>query len=148
MTRDRSPRMPRGRVFCALAACRRGAAVIEFALLGPLALAMLFALIEGGRIYWIKQTLDEVAYSTARCISVSSTCATSASQKAYALDRAEGYAIVLDENDVTITGNTTCKGVSGANKVSINHQINSPVTGLLPFVPDQLTATACFPVLA
>lgn len=124
--------------------------MIEFALLGPLALAMLFALIEGGRIYWIKQTLDEVAYSTARCMSVSSTstCDTSAHQKEYAISRAEGYAVRLSDSDVTVTESTTCKGVAASRQVSIVYQINSPVTGLLPFVPDQLTATACFPVLA
>ena len=148
MTLRRAIMTSLGGTLRALANCRGGAAVIEFALLGPLALAMLFALIEGGRIYWIKQTLDEVAYSTARCMSVSSLCDTGARQKQYAVDRAADYAIQVSESEVTVAGATTCKGVTGSNEVSIVHQINSPVKGLLPFVPDEISAKACFPVLA
>lgn len=132
----------------ALAASRAGAALVEFAFVAPVALAMLFSLIEGGRIYWIKQTLNDVAYATARCMSVSSACDTAASQKAYAVTRARDLAVSVEENDVTVIGGTTCKSAAGSNSVSITHRFNSPMGGFLPFVPEEISATACFPVLS
>lgn len=134
----------RARAFRALARSRAGVAMIEFALLAPVMLAMLFGLIEGGRMYWIKQTLNEVAYATARCMSVNTTCET----KSYAADRARAYAVLVEEEHVVPTGNTVCKGVADSNQVAITHQFNSPMKGFLPFLPDEISATACFPVLA
>lgn len=127
---------------------RAGAALVEFALLAPVMLAMLFALIEGGRLYWVKQTLNEVAYTTARCMSVSSACASDDAPQSYAVERARDYAILVDLSDVTVAENTTCRGVTGSNEVSITHHFNSPAKGLLPFLPDELSAIACFPVLS
>lgn len=141
-------RTRRGWPLAALAKCRAGAALIEFALLAPVALAMLFSLIEGGRIYWIKQTLNEVAYATARCMSVGSACDTADEQKSYAVGRAAAYTIRVDASDVAVTGPTTCRGIAGSNQVSVTHRLASPVTGLLPFLPDDISATACFPVLS
>lgn len=135
------------RIFWRFASDRAGAAVIEFALLAPVALAMLFALIEVGRAYWIKQTLNDVAYATARCMSVASTCDTNARQKNYALERARDLAVILYESDVTVVEATTCKGVPGANMVSVTHQFVSPIKGFLPFLPAEISATACFPLL-
>jgi len=136
------------RAFRALLPDRRGATIVEFAFLAPVALVMTFGLIETGRLYWTKQTLDEVAYATARCMSVSSDCDTAAHQKSYAIARAASYGIALSDDDVTIVPATTCKDEPGTNSVAIAHDAGSPVEGLLPFFSGDLSASACFPVLA
>lgn len=131
----------------ALLADRHGAVIVEFAFLAPIALVMTFGLIEAGRLYWTKQTLDEVAYATARCMSVNSDCDTAAHQKSYAITRAASYGIALTDDDVTIVPATTCKDEPGANSVAIEHDAGSPVKGLLPFFSGNLSASACFPVV-
>ena len=70
--------------------CNAGATAVEFALLAPIFFMMLFGLIEFSRMAWTKQTIGDVAYATARCMSVSSSCNTSALQKSYAVSRAAG----------------------------------------------------------
>jgi Flp pilus assembly protein TadG len=127
--------------------CREGAVLVEFSFLAPIAFAMLFSVIEGGRMYWMKQTLDEVAYATARCTSVSSECDTTAHQKAYAVQRAADYAVPLQTSAVTVAGATTCHGIPASNQVTITRDFESPLGGLLPFLPQQNSATACFPVV-
>lgn len=122
--------------------------LVEFGFLAPIAFAMLFSVIEGGRMYWMKQTLDEVAYATARCTSISSSCDTTAHQKAYAVARATDYALPLQASGVTVTGATTCRGVPASNKVTITRPFDSPLSGLLPFLPREISVTACFPVVS
>jgi Flp pilus assembly protein TadG len=130
-----------------LRADRSGATAIEFALLAPVFLGMIFSLVEGGRMLWIKQTLAEVAFSTARCMSVSTVCNTEAKQKSYALARAAGYAQKLVATDVVPVSNTTCNGAAGMSQVTITTAFNSPVTGLLPILPSTVSGLGCFPKL-
>ncbi|GAA3709376.1 hypothetical protein GCM10022268_18330 [Sphingomonas cynarae] len=126
---------------------RRGATAIEFALLAPVFLGMIFSLVEGGRMLWIKQTLAEVAFSTARCMSVSVACDTEAKQKGYALTRAAGYGQTLIAANVVPAPNTTCNGAAGMSQVTITTAFNSPVTGLLPILPSTVSGLGCFPKL-
>ena len=126
---------------------RRGATAIEFALLAPVFLGMIFSLIEGGRMLWIKQALAEVAFSTARCMSVSVTCNTEAKQKAYALTRAAGYGQTLIAANIVSVPNTTCNGAAGMSQVTITTAFNSPATGLLPILPSTVSGLGCFPKL-
>ena len=58
--------------------CSRAATAAEFALLVPAILLLLLGTIECGRLLWTKQTLDEVAYNTARGMAVSGSCSTAA----------------------------------------------------------------------
>jgi len=131
-----------------LRADRAGIAIMEFALLAPAFLLMLVGLIESGRIYWMKQTLDEVAYSTVRCMSVGTSCETDAQRKAYAVQRATGDGIHVTSAQVTATPNTRCRDEheSNFNFVSVSSSVRSPLSGFIPLVPSTLTATACFPV--
>jgi len=122
--------------------------MVEFALIAPAFFMMLFGLVEFSRLAWMQQTLDEVAYSTARCMSVQTSCSTLATQRSHAVDRAAGYGITVTSANVTPATNTTCKTYAGSNSVTITANFNSPVTGMIPGLSRTLTARACFPVLS
>lgn len=127
--------------------CTKGATVLEFALVAPVFLMLLFGIIDGSRLFWTKKTLDEVAFSTARCISVSSTCDTTAKQKAYAVQRARSYGIRVTTADVAIGTKVTCRSQSNSNRVTITTGFASGLRGLLP-MPKTLNTVGCFPVVA
>ena len=130
-----------------LRSCQKGASAVEFALIAPVFFLMLFGVIEGGRMIWTRQTLDEVAFSTARCMSLEIDCPDEASQREYAKVRAANYGVAIANGNITVTGNTTCQGYAGANAVTIRKAFNSPVTGFVPGMDGTLVATACYPVL-
>ncbi len=125
----------------------RGASAVEFALLAPVFLLMLFGIIEGSRMLWLRQTLGEVAYSTVRCMSVSSSCNTIDKQQNYAVTRASQYGVKLTTTNLAIQPNVTCEGNAASNQVAITAAFRSPVAGLVPGIPANITATACFPKL-
>ncbi len=126
----------------------RGGTAVEFALLGPALVVMLFGLIESGRLLWTQHTLDEVAYSTVRCMSISTDCDDQAAQQDFAIARAGGYGIALVAGDVAVQTNTTCKSFAGSNRVVIDAGFNSVMTDLIPQFPTAVEAEACFPRLA
>ncbi|MBO9602491.1 MAG: pilus assembly protein [Novosphingobium sp.] len=127
--------------------CNAGATAVEFALLAPIFFMMLFGLIEFSRMAWTKQTIGDVAYATARCMSVSSSCNTSTLQKSYAVKRAAGFGITLTNANVTPATNTTCKGYASSNSVTVTVAFHSPAAGLIPGLPTRLSSVACFPYL-
>jgi Flp pilus assembly pilin Flp len=60
-----------------LAADRRGATALEFALVAPLVFALLFGSIETGRYIWFAAALDHAVGAAARCAEVvGGACAT------------------------------------------------------------------------
>ena len=123
-----------------------GASAVEFALLAPVFLTMLFGIIEGSRMFWMKQALDEIAYSTARCMSVSSACDTVTSQQSFATGRATGYGLRIATADVILAANVTCRGQPAGNSVTVSAPFRTALGELLP-MPTTVSATACFPVL-
>ncbi|MFC0684067.1 TadE/TadG family type IV pilus assembly protein [Novosphingobium clariflavum] len=125
----------------------RGATLIEFAIVGPVLIFMLIGLIETGRFLWSQHVLKDVAYATVRCMSVSADCATSQTRLAYAANRAANEGLRVAASNVTITENTACKGLTGANRVAITIPYSSALTGFIPAAPTTLSAEACFPVL-
>jgi len=56
-----------------------GSAAVEFAMLIPLFLMLIFGVYEFGRIYWLQNTLQYAAEQTARCIMANPTVTTVAS---------------------------------------------------------------------
>src|SRR5690606_17358775 len=103
---------------------------------------------EGSRLLWMQQTLDEVAYSTARCMSVDSACANTGAQRDYAVERAGGYGIAVAKGDVTVRANATCRGYANSSEVTISVAFGSPVRGLIPGLPEVLQAGSCYPELS
>lgn len=131
----------------ALRRCMRGATIVEFALLAPAIFLILIGTIEGGRMLWTKQTLDEVAYSTARCMAVSGDCATGNAQRAYAVNRARNYGIALTANAVTPTAGADCRGFPNSSRIAIEAPVSSVLTGFVPAFPTTIRSEACFPQL-
>lgn len=125
--------------------CSTGAAVVELALLAPAILLLMLGTIEVSRMAWTRQTLDDVAYSAARCMAVSGACATSSAQKAYAVDRAAGYGIAITDAAVTPAAAVNCRGFPNSSRITIVAPTASPLNGFLPALPNSITAQACFP---
>lgn len=67
----------------------RGATLVEFALTAPFFLMIVFALIDVGRMLWIKNTLQFVVEQGARYVMVNPTM-TSQALEAYAASQADG----------------------------------------------------------
>jgi Flp pilus assembly protein TadG len=127
---------------------RRGGTAVEFALIAPAFLSMIFLGIEGGRMIWMEQALKDVAFATARCMSVDGiNCATSAQQKSFGVTRAGLSNIAITAGDVVIDANVVCDSNSNQNRVTVSKAFNSPVAGLFPAVPTTVSAYACFPRL-
>ena len=120
----------------------------EFALLAPAIILLLVGTIEVGRMAWVQQTLDDVAYSTARCMAVSGSCATSSAQKTYAVNRAAGYGIKITKAAVTPSANANCRGFPSSSQIIIAAPVDSPLRGFVPSLPTTLRSQACFPQLS
>ncbi|MHA6718807.1 TadE/TadG family type IV pilus assembly protein [Sphingomonas sp. RS6] len=131
-----------------LAADVRGATAIEFALLAPVFLMLLFGIIEVGRMVWVKQVLTETAYSSARCAVLASRCKSTTDVQSFATARAGRLGLRLRTNSISYTASTTCAGNSGTARVQISYPFSSPLSGFLPMLPSQLRAEGCFPKLS
>ena len=136
------------RFFRRLLKDRRGVAFIEFALVAPLMFLAMFGIIETGRVMWTKQTLDEVAYATARCSAVSAECDSLTKQQTYATGRSSGYGVAITTGNIAVVEDTTCNGLPNSKQVTITHGFTSVLDGFVPTFPRTLQSKACFPVLS
>lgn len=125
----------------------QGVSVIEFALLAPAFLTLLFGTIEGSRMMWTKNTLDEVAFATARCMSVSMNCETETQQQNFAIDRAAAYGISITAADVTPAADADCNGFPDSARITITYDFGSVMGGFMPDMAAELKADSCFPQL-
>lgn len=124
-----------------------GVSAVEFALVAPVLLAFIILLIEGGRMEWTRQALQEVTVNSARCMALgTSSCETATAVQGYAAALARARGISLAGATVTALGNQTCHTVGGMNKVSISLPYRV-ASGLLPNGPTALQASACFPAI-
>lgn len=127
------------------ARCSRGAAIVEFAVLAPVFIVMLVGLFEYGRAYWVRQTIKEVSFQTARCMAMEAQCKTQTQRLTYAVDRAKDYSVTIPQSAVTVRSNISCRGQAGSHEVAISTPFKSPLRGF-GVMPETLTAQACFPV--
>ncbi len=125
-----------------------GATLVEFALLAPVFFLLLFGTIESARLAWTRQTLDTVAYSSARCLSVSSACDGTGALESYAVDRAQGYGLTLASAGVVPQSDVTCNGFPNSSEVTITHTFHSVMDGFVPVFPAQIQVKSCFPTLS
>jgi len=129
-----------------------GAGAVEFALLAPTFLMFLFLLFDGGRMMFAKQSLNELATATARCMATQqASCANATSTQTWAVSRGlTRNNLQLSTSNVTINTNATCGGVSGMIQATITTTWKKGAMTLLPqsVAPSSLSATACFPVVA
>lgn len=88
------------------AADNRGATAVEFALVAPVFLMFVLALIDFGRVYWIKSTMQYAVEQAARYAMVNPT-ASNASLTTYAVSQVNGLdptGITFNATDSTISG--------------------------------------------
>ena len=140
-----------------LRAARGGAAAMEFALIVPLLMLLIFATIEFGRLLWTRDVVKQVAVEGARCMgTLAPGCSTtgivySASKtKDYIVARAVGFSVPLTTAGVTIDRANSCAspaGQSTSSQVTISYTFNSAVGSFIAALADPrlLTVSACFP---
>lgn len=124
-----------------------GSMMTDFALVAPMFFMLLFGIIEGSRLLWTQQTLEEVAYSTARCMSVSSNCDDDTARQEFASERALNYGIGITSASITVESDVTCRGFPNSSRVAINHNFDSVMKGFIPGFQGQVVVESCYPVL-
>lgn len=121
-----------------LAADRRGATLIEFAVLLPLFVLLVFGIMQLGQVFWTQAALQHAVEMAARCASVNTvTCGTAAQVQSYAATQAYGLAVPVGAFSVT----TPACG----NQVVASYEFTFPVAALIsPAL--SLTARSCYPL--
>jgi Flp pilus assembly protein TadG len=86
----------------ALGRSAEGAAILEFGIIAPVFILILFGVVEFGRLHWVRNSIEYAAEQTARWAIVN-TAATDSQLKAHALEQfdgiAAGKAVVLIDRD-------------------------------------------------
>jgi Flp pilus assembly protein TadG len=127
-----------------------GASAIEFALVAPMFLALVFGTIEYGRLLWTKQALQQTAIAGARCMAIAqgpiqdSPCAAGGTTS-YIQSVASGWGLSVPSSNIMLS--SSCGGTAGFSQVQITSTFNTPVPAivLLAAGGTGLTATACYP---
>ncbi len=127
-----------------LSSCARGAMTVEFAMILPAFMMLLTGTMEYCRYLWTMQTLNNVAYSTARCATFSSSCATAATIQNYAVNLASSYGLAVTTANVAYTSNTTCRSNTGQNMVTVSYSFASPLTAFVGAMGSTVTGRGCF----
>ena len=114
-----------------------GSVAIEYGLLLPALLLMLFLIIDTGRLLWTQTTLDRAVEAAARCGAIDATdCGSTAQIQSYAA--AQAYGMTVDASAFTAVV-TSCG-------VQVNASFAfSPSIPLLGSGTIALTASACYP---
>ena len=134
---------------------QHGAILVEFALVAPIFLMLLFGIIELGRALWTQHALHQTAIAGARCMALpQSACASAVSYiydatktMTYIQQVANQWGLLLSHSDIIQNNAANCGGLSGFSEVSVAIIFRSVVPQLLklPSGGLPLTATACFP---
>ncbi len=130
------------RRFCAcLAACRLGSVAIEFAVLLPVFLALIYGMFEFSRIAWTQSTLEYAVEEAARFAMVNpSASATQITN--IANDSAAG----LDAAEITI--NVTFVTLGGGQFVTVDGTYNFvPIVAIVGIGTFNITSTAQMPLV-
>jgi Flp pilus assembly protein TadG len=141
------------RFLFALLRRRDGTTAVEFALVLPAFLGLVFGTVEYGRLLWTREALQEIAASSARCMAVrAGDCASSGAYSAwkttsYVQTLAAERGLSLPSTDISLAYGTTCGGASGFSSVTVTETFTSvvPKIVMLPGNGTTLDATACFP---
>lgn len=116
--------------------CRRGATAIEFALILPCFLLLIFGTVEAGRLMWTQMSLQYAVDKAARCAALQGNSSPCADVAAYAASVAPGMS--FSSSDFT------------ASSQSCGYQVKAayPWTSLLPGLISwniTLSAQSCRP---
>lgn len=130
---------------------RRGATAVEFALVAPALLAAIFLLLEGGRMIWTQQVLQETAFAAARCMALKSDgCTAPGDMPGWAVAHAAASGVRIPAESVTPEAdagkaNALCDNRTGMNSIAIVSPYAVAAGNILPATVHALTASACFP---
>jgi Flp pilus assembly protein TadG len=133
---------------------RRGTTALEFALVAPALMLLLFGCIEFARLLWTQQALQLAGDQTARCVAISGTaCATPST---YAISTAAGFGaiglvasgVVIANQPPAITNAAACNPPTGntAVQVKLSLPFSSPAALLIPALGQTLVTTSCYPL--
>lgn len=112
-----------------------GATAVEFAMTAPLFFALLFGIVDGGRLMWTQVGLQHAVETAARCASIHSTDCADVQQ--FAATQAFGLNLPAS---VFAVGTGSC----GGTQVTANYAFNF-VTGYFGSPSLTLSAQSCFP---
>lgn len=138
-----------------------GATAVEFALVVPMFLMLVFGAIEFGRLLWTEQALQETAMAGVRCMAIAQTsnasentgsCASSGAYSAlnttsYIKNVASGWGLSLTSSNISLNTDVTSGGCAGLSQVTLTSTFNSVVPSLVHLNSSglTLTASACYP---
>lgn len=131
---------------------RSGASAVEFALVAPIFLLMLFGMIEFARLFWTTHALHETAIATARCMGIpqleceAGGAYNSESAIAFARSKAAGWLIQIAPTEIFLDRNSSCNGLQGLSMVRIDYRFTTVVPSFLTSLAGgtQLKADACY----
>jgi Flp pilus assembly protein TadG len=125
------------RFACRLGRDRRGASIVETAVIMPVFLTMVMGLIDLGQLFWRQTAMQHAVEMAARCASVTpGTCGTASQIQTYAATQA--YGLTFPDN--TFTASTPACG----NQVSAAYSY-SFMTPMLPVASVSLAGKSCYP---
>lgn len=104
--------------------CRRGSSAVEFVLVAPVMLGLLFAFVETGRYLWIRQALQHAADEATR-YGIADSSVTLSQIQDYARDRAP-----FTGSEVTATAQVVAAG--GVNYLTVT--LTYPFSFIVPFM--------------
>jgi Flp pilus assembly protein TadG len=124
------------RAIAALPRARDGNVAVEFGMLAPVLLLLMFGIVEGGRLLWTQNALHYAVEEAARCASINTTACGSASQiEAFAAGR---------------SGAQFASSIFTATVAGCGNQVSASYTMALniPFMAHSisLSAQSCYPI--
>jgi Flp pilus assembly protein TadG len=125
---------------------RNGTASLEFALLGPIFVMLLFFVLGASLLLWAKGAMQMAASQTARCMAIGSSACTNPQNYATSLISAWGVAGIVPSISVSVQSGTTCNGTAGHfSTVTISSTGGVSRGFVMPLSGTVLTASACYP---
>lgn len=116
---------------------RRGVTAVEFSLILPALLLLLFGVVEFGRLLWTQSALHFAVEEAARCATVdAANCGSASAVQSFAVARAAGLGL---QNSVFSLTSPAC-----GNQVSASYPFPFVLATLFPY-SITLTAQSCFP---
>jgi hypothetical protein len=140
-----------------LGRAKDGATLVEFAIVAPVFLALLFGTVEFGRALWTQQALQQTAIAGARCMALPQSACAVGTPPVYSLTNAMTYiqavanqwGVSLSPGNILLYPSTACgsSGVGGFSSVLLSFTFQSVVAGLVEISSSgiPLSAAACFP---
>ena len=126
---------------------RRGTTALEFAIVAPTFMMLMFGGFEYARLLWTKQAMQLAGDLTARCSAIASSACPTPTTYAATLANNYGAVAVAAANVTYASSSTSCTVPSGNTAVQVTITLNftSPFSALVPSLLRKLVTTSCYP---